>query len=311
MSQLIQIFIDNIVPILLIASIGIFVGRRFSIDPRPFGTLLFYILSPALVFNSLYTSQVGGDEFALLFIASLMFLFTMAAVTYLILRLVNVSARSRASVILASFAHNAGNFGLPLASFAFGPEVFSRAVIVFIANTVMGYSLGVIVASSGNPPQPGESILRRALMNVLKTPVIYAVALAFVLKGIELQLPLVIDRSVNLLAEATIPLMLIMLGLQLGQSARLDHPKLLSLGVSIKLLLAPLIAVGFSLLFGLNSLASAAFITQASMPTAVFTIILATEFDLDRDLSLNLILASTLLSPITLSVILLLLRQTL
>ncbi|MCZ7672099.1 MAG: hypothetical protein M5U34_35735 [Chloroflexi bacterium] len=42
-------------------------------------------------------------------------------------------------------------------------------------------------------------------------------------------------------------------------------------------------------------------IIEASMPTAVITIILATEFDLQPTAVTSIVIASTLLSPLTIS----------
>jgi predicted permease len=75
------------------------------------------------------------------------------------------------------------------------------------------------------------------------------------------------------------------------------------------LFLSPFLATGLALIAGLDTFAAIAFILQASMPTAVMTIVLATEFDLDQNLALNIILASTLLSPVTLSVLILILKK--
>jgi predicted permease len=80
-------------------------------------------------------------------------------------------------------------------------------------------------------------------------------------------------------------------------------------GTAIRLLLAPIVAVVFAALFSLEGAARFAFILQAGMPTAVLTIILAYEFDTDRDLALNLIMTTTLLSPITLTLLIYLLRN--
>jgi predicted permease len=63
------------------------------------------------------------------------------------------------------------------------------------------------------------------------------------------------------------------------------------------------------IMVGLNSPATIAVIMQASMPVAVATIILASEFELDHQLSLGMIMTSTLLSPVTLSILIYLLRR--
>jgi len=62
-------------------------------------------------------------------------------------------------------------------------------------------------------------------------------------------------------------------------------------------------------LFELAGPARFAFIVQAGMPTAVLTLVLAHQFDTDRDLTLSFIVTSTLISPLTLTVLIYLLRH--
>ena len=71
----------------------------------------------------------------------------------------------------------------------------------------------------------------------------------------------------------------------------------------MKLLLAPALMAGLALLLGFDGPARTALIIQGAMPTAVITIVFTNQFDLDGDLGLNLVMATTLLSPITLSVL--------
>jgi predicted permease len=63
------------------------------------------------------------------------------------------------------------------------------------------------------------------------------------------------------------------------------------------------------MVFGLNTLALIAFIMQASMPVAVATIIFANEFQLDQDQVLGGVVVSTLVRPVTLSILILLLQK--
>ena len=122
-------------------------------------------------------------------------------------------------------------------------------------------------------------------------------------------LPPALSRSSQLLADASIPLMLVLLGLQLGGFQKPDRWRLLLTGTVIRLLLAPLLAILCAALLDLGGAARLAFILQAGMPTAVLTLILAYEFDTDRDLALNLILTTTLISPISLTLLIYLLQN--
>ncbi len=304
MIELVNIFINNIAPVLIVAGVGYLAGRRFKIESASLAKLIFNVFSPALVFYSLYTNQIEGHEFGLLFLMIVLYQLGVAALSYLVLTLRGVPKVQRASVMLGSFSMNTGNFGLSVVSFAFGEAVLARAVVIYISNTIMNYTFGVFVASSGSRPP------HKALLNVLRVPAFYATVIAFLLLGFHVALPEPIFRSVTVLKDAAIPSMLVLLGLQMSQSLRVSRPALVSTGVLLKLAVAPLVGLGLALLFQLDNLSATALIMQTSMPAAVLTLILAKEYKLDEALSLNLIMVSTLVSPFTLSVIILLLQKT-
>lgn len=302
MIELIQIFVDNILPILIIAGIGFTVKRRFKVDSRTVSTLMFNVFSPSLVFSQILQSQITGDEFLRIFGGTMLFQIVIAGIAFIAASVQRASPTERANLMIGSFCLNAGNFGLSLVSFAFDQAVFSRAIVVFIANIATNYSLGTFIATNGHQS------LGKSLVSVLRTPAIWALVAALAVANLHIQLPLVLTRSIDSLGKAALPLMLVLLGLELGQFGRFGQYRLVATGVIIRLLVSPFLALGLALLLGITGPALTAFIIQTSMPTAVLTIIFTTEFDLERDLALNLIMVSTLLSPITLSILIYLLR---
>lgn len=302
MNELISIFVNNIAPVLIVAGVGYIAGKRLKVESRSIGQLIFNVFSPALVFFSLYDSKIGGEELTILLLLIAVFQLIMAGISFVAVRLYGADKMERAALMISSFCLNGGNFGLSIANFAFGEAVLARAVVVYIGNTVLNYTLGVFVASSGR--QAPLSALR----NILRVPAFYATLIAFLLRGFNIELPPVIFRSVVVLKDAAIPAMLVLLGLQLSETMRIYRWKLVSVGVIIKLLIGPVIGFALALLFNLNGAAAIALILQASMPTAVVTLVLAREYHLDETLTLNLIVATTLISPFTLSVIILILR---
>lgn len=301
--DLLHVFIDNIAPILLIAAIGYWAGKRLAVEPEPIGRLLFNIFSPALVFHSITTNTISPLEFGQLFLVMTIFVLLIAALAWLVAWVQGFSRIQQAGVVLSVMWPNDGNFGLPVVNFAFGPDVLARAVIMYVAVSILNYTVGLYVASSGH------STPREALNRVLRVPMIYMVIIALVVNITGFKLPVLLDRSVTLLSQATIPLMLVLLGLQLARSTRLQHPRLVGSSIGLRLLISPMIAALLGLVFNLNILALIAFVMQASMPVAVATIIFATEFHLDKDHILGSVLVSTLVSPITLSVLILLLQR--
>ncbi len=302
--QLFEIFIDNMIPVLAIAGIGLYLRRRFLVNPRMISRMMFNVFSPALTFNALYTREINGADFLRVYGGTLLLLWIIAGISWLVLRWQNITPTERAATLVSTFAFNGGNFGLSIVSFAFGAEALSYAVLAFVAGTSTAYTLGVYVSSNG------RASVWQSFSNVLRTPSVYALVLAFALKGVGIsELPLALSRTSQLLADAAIPLMLVLLGLQLGGFGKLSRLRLVALGSVLRLLLAPAIAIVIATLLDLGGAARFAFVLQAGMPTAVMTIVLATEFDTDRDLALSIILMTSFISPISLSVLIYLLQN--
>lgn len=298
MLELLNIFIDNMIPVLAIAAVGVILRRRLDISPAKISSMMFYVFSPALAFNAVYTRDISGGDFLRVYSATLALLALITVASFFFFRWQNIKPGERATTLVSTFVFNGANFGISIVSFAFGAEALTYAVIIYIAGSTVAWTLGVYVSSNG------KASMLNSFQSVLRTPVVYALALAFALKGAGIsELPPALSRTSQLLADASIPLMLVLLGLQLGGFHKPDRWRLLLSGTVIRLLLAPLVAVAVASLFDLSGAARLAFILQAGMPTAVLTIILAYEFDTDRDLALNLIMTTTLVSPITLSVI--------
>lgn len=301
-ADLITVFIDNIGPIFIIIGIGWLVGRYIAIDARQLGRMLFNVFTPALVFRSLSTSEVSLSEFGLLFGLMAFLIVLLAVLAFLVAKLQGSDRIAWSGVILAAICPNDGNLGLPIVNFAFGPEVLARAVVVYIAATILNFTLGVYIASSGqNSP-------RQALGSIFKIPVVYAVAAGFIVNNLHITLPVPLERTVMLMSQATIPVMVLLLGVQLAQAGRIQHLKLVISGVVLRLIAAPIIAVLLASALNLQDAAFSAFVMQASMPVAVATTVLAAEFNLNREQVVGSVVASTLFSPITLSVLILILR---
>ncbi|MCS7261385.1 MAG: AEC family transporter, partial [Anaerolineae bacterium] len=108
----------------------------------------------------------------------------------------------------------------------------------------------------------------------------------------------------GLLSQATVPFMLVVLGLQLSRTSLTGHLTPLALAVFVRLVLGPLIAIGLAALLGLSGLARQVSILQAAMPSGVMGSVLATLFGGDARFVAAAVLLSTLVSMVTLTVLL-------
>lgn len=304
MGELLNIFLRNIAPIMLIASLGFILGRTQNIDPRPLGRAAFYLFSPAFVFTLLANSRISPLELGQISLTMTLFASSMLVIAFIVANLRRSQPVQRAGLVLSAICPNNGNFGLPLIAFAFGDEVVARAAIIMITMVLWDNIAGVFVASSSSRS------IRAAAAQVMHVPAVYAALAGLAVNFLQLTPPTEILRPIELLGEAAVPTMLVVLGLQLARMTHIENINLVSIGVGLRLVLSPLVAFGLVLLLGLQAPASTAVIMQASMPVAVMTIVYSTEFGLDDQYASSTVVASTLLSPITLSILILLLQRT-
>lgn len=292
---LVSTFANNILPIILLSGAGFALGKLLQIDPRSLGRVVFYVFSPVLIFDLLLQNQLKISETAIVIAFALCFILTIGALTFLLGTFLKLERSALVAILITTMFANTGNYGLPLVSFAFGEQALSYAGIYFVTTTLLFYTLGVFLASLGHMS------FREAIVGLFKIPTLYALLLAVLINILNIEMPMPVSRAVELAAGGTIPLMLILLGVQLTQVEFSGNPRALQLSVALRLVVAPLAALLFAALFGLQGFPRQASVTQASMPSMVSATVLAAEYNLDSKLVTAVVFVSTLLSPFTLT----------
>ncbi len=288
-------------PIIIIIGLSALAARYLDIAPRSVSSLIIYLFSPMLVLHSMtYTALQPGDLLDIVGLA-LVLSVIMSVIGFGAARLLKLDRRAESAFVMTIVLMNAGNYGIPLNEFAYGVPGADRAMVYYIASALLGNTYGVYLASRGT------ASVRDSILNVFKLPLIYCFALGLVLNFAGVELPVPLERSSYLLGSAAVPAMLTLLGMQLARASLRGRiaPVLASAG--LRLLLAPAIALGLAVIFGITGLTRDVIIVESAMPTAVITSALAIQFDADGDFVASAILFSTAASVVTLSLLLALL----
>jgi predicted permease len=293
--NLLSLFSTNLLPILLCATAGFVLAKMMDLDTNTLSKVIFYIFSPALVFQLISYSELEQTAVVQMVGYALSSTIVVGLVTFLITKLFKFDRKTIVAILLTTMFTNAGNYGLSLNGFTFGEEALAYASIYFVSSATMIYTLGVAIASMG------KASLKEALLNLLKFPTLYALLIGVVYNVMDWQLPIAIGRAVDTLGDGAIPAMLVILGMQLGNAKLEGRLSTIGLATGIRLILGPVIAYAMSLLFLLEGPALQAGVSEASMPTAVMTIILATEFDVRPAFVSTVVAAATIFSPLTLT----------
>ncbi|MDP8257079.1 MAG: AEC family transporter, partial [Candidatus Alcyoniella australis] len=197
----------------------------------------------------------------------------------------------RGGVLSAAFG-NTGAINLPLSYLAFGDEGLRVAVLVMVVTAVLHYSLGIYSIAG-----------RRAGLELVRSPLLYA-AIAGSLAGLyQWQAPQWIGVTIQTLGQATIPLLLIMLGFQLSATPFTMFGKgaLIALGRSLGgvAIVWPLVV-----LLRLDGPLAAVLVISSSMPPAIVNFMLARRYNAAPELNAGAIMVGTGLALVISSLLL-------
>ncbi len=296
-----EITYEIIAPIFLVVGCAALVDRVFNVEPSGLSRMVIYLFTPFLVFDGMANTELKAGEAGQLIGTALGMSLGVALVAWLVARVAGYDRQLESAFVLTATVINAGNYGLPLNRLAFGEAGEERALVFFVVTVVVTNTLGVYLASRGSASG------REALLNVFKVPLPYAALLGVLVNVGDVTLPGPVAEASSIIAQAAIPGMLGVLGIQLSRTS-LQHvrdklrPVLIASG--LRLVVAPAIALGFVVALGMSGLTRDVSLVQSAMPTAVIGGVLAAEFGSDTEFVTATILISTLASMATLSLLL-------
>jgi hypothetical protein len=311
MNEFIDILLNVLAPIFMLVGASAFIGRRFKLDPRGVSTLLIYLFVPALSFKTLIQLDIRGIEdiitgdFGRVFIHTAILMVGMTALGMALTTWLKTGRRVGSAFSLVISMPNAGNYGIPMCTFAFGSDGGAFALLFYVSSSIVVNSVGTFVASSGGMG------FRQAAANIFRVPSIWGVIIALAMNILNIPLPQPLERSIFLAADATLPVMLSLLGFLLGQMdvRSLDVSwRLVALACVLRLVGGAVIGFILAGLLGFTGVLYAVAVLESAMPTAVMANALSAQFGSDTQFTSAVTLVSTLLSIGTMTLLIALLR---
>jgi malate permease and related proteins len=300
-NDILTVLTQNIFPIFVVAGLGYLVQRQVGLDKRTLSSIVFYCLSPALVFSSLVNSELPVAELGGMALFTLLSILLVGVIGLVLARLLRFNRIETAAFLIVLMFVNGGNYGMTLNLLRYGQDGLARAVVYYMTSTVLAYTIGVLIASMGR--LPWQAALRR----ILFLPPLHAAVFAVIVYLYNIPIPAPLLRGIDVAGAGAIPVMLILLGMQMADLRGRARWRLAIPAISTRLLLGPAVGLLVASSIGLTGLTRSVAIIEASMPTAVFSIILATEFDLQPEAVTSIVVGSTLLSPLTVATVIALL----
>ena len=302
-----QLFTDVCLPIFVSVGLGWALDRRFHLHLESLVKLNIYLMVPAFIFTRVLETELSGHDAMKIVAFAASTIAAMFLCSVITGRLLALAAGQKQALSLATMFYNCGNFGLPLVTLAFGHEGAAVQVYMLATMNVATFTVGLFMAQQRGE-SPGSHW--RALMKVLRQPTLYAVAAGALCRVFEVPVKSVtwLWQPLDLLQAGLIGFALLTLGVQMSQTKPAPFRAALWSAISIRLVLGPLIAVALVCLFGFPPLVAASLILASGAPTAVNTALLAHEFGGDVSFATSAVYYSTLLSLVTTTANLALLR---
>jgi predicted permease len=294
---------------MVVVALGYLVRRSYPLDPRSLNRVSLYVLTPCFVFVTLLRADVAGAEATRLTLQMILVMTVTMVGAFVAAVPFRLSGHQRSGFLLTSTFMNSGNYGLSVSRFAFGEIGVQYAVIGYLTQAILAQTLAVYLASAGRASRWA------ALGQVFRLPLIYAVLLALGLRFLGIRLDeangvvaVGLYRGVRLVADAALPILLLILGTQLTNREPIAAAGALVIAAILRLLVSIPLGYGAGVLLGLSGLPLYVGTMQAAMPTAVNMIVLAVEFDAWPEFVSNGVIVTTIGSLVSLTILIALFR---
>jgi hypothetical protein len=284
-----QLF-DIIAPVLACAAIG-FAWKKANMpfDMAMVTQLVTNIATPCLILASLTKLTIDMASFGQMALAMTLAVALFLALGWLGLRLAGLPAHTFLPAVALG---NTGNLGLPLCLFAFGERGLALGIALFAVNSMAQFTLGQAITAGS-----------LSLGRLVRTPVIYALALALVLMATGTRLPTFLDNAVGVLGQMAIPLMLLALGVSLA-SLGVGTIRLTAALAAARLLLGMGVGLFLGEVLALDPAERGTLIIQCAMPAAVFNYLWAQHYGRDAAAVAGIVVLSTAMSFLLLPLVL-------
>jgi predicted permease len=279
-----------IAPVAACAAAGFAWGRlRRPYDVAMATRLVMHVGAPCLVVSSFQKSALSRAALAEVGLAAVCVSVGVAVLALAALRLARLPLRTFLPSVVFQ---NTGNMGLPVCLFAFGDTGLALAIVVFLWVATANFTIGIAIYS-------GEHHIGR----FLRTPLVYATALALVLVLTGWRLPVWAARTVEILGGLAIPLMLLTLGFSLAGLRVRSLSRGFLVG-AMRFVFGFGVGLGVAHAFHLTGVARGVVILQASMPPAVINYMMAERYRRSPEDVAGVVSVATLLSLVVLPVVL-------
>lgn len=281
---------QTIFPLLAIVLVGFIYARKRPTDMSVANKANIDIFTPALIFAVMSAENFDLPNYYPLAFAAILVIVFSGILIWPLCRLIGVKPKTFLPPMMFS---NSGNLGIPLIVLAFGEAALPAAVVLFLVENLLHFTLGLYILDN-----------KTRLLNLLRMPMIIATIAGVAWSYTDWILPTPLRTFVDMLGQIAIPLMLFALGVRMT-SIDFTHWKIGVWGA----ILAPITGLAIALMlqpfFQLEPQHFAYLLLFAALPPAVLNYMVSERYNQEPHLVAAIVLignvGSLLFIPIVLA----------
>ena len=306
-----MLVVETLAPLVLLIGLGVclarirFLGPEFMAD---LNKLAFWIALPALLFTSA-NDAAAPDAQTWRLLAVLLggtVIITLAALGASLASRMPVGVRG--TLMQAAFRGNLAYIGIPVLAYSFsetqadgGSRAMGSAVIVMVLTMAFYNILAVIVLQTSNHSASGAD-WRKAARAIATNPLLLAGVLGLLVPMLGVILPLFLQRALESLGAAAVPIALMCIGGSLATTRLRGRRSWILTAALLKVAVLPALVFLMSRFAGLGPVEQRIALVLSSCPTAAAAFVMARQMGGDEALASGSIALSTLLSSVSLAV---------
>ena len=255
--------LEIVFPIFAIVLLGYAYARRYGPDMAAANRLNLDVFTPALIFSVLAGEGFELARYADLAFAALLVVAGSGMLAWPLARLLGVPVKV---FVPPMMFNNSGNMGLPLALSAFGDAALPAAMILFLVENTLHFTVGNAMLTGHVHP-----------LRLLKMPMLVATLAGLAVAVSEVTLPGAVRETIGLLGQIAIPLMLFALGVRMTGIDLTDW-RVGLVGAIVCPASGLLVALPVAAVVGLTDPQWAQLMVFAALPPAVLNFLLAERY---------------------------------
>ena len=286
---MIEKLIAIVFPIFALIGVGYFYARRHAPDMAAANKINLEIFTPVLIFSVLSNEDFQLAAYADLALAGMIVVLGSGLIAWPVARLAGWSTKVFVPPMMFT---NSGNMGLPLALLAFGESALPAAMILFLVENTLHFTVGNAMLEGRVHP-----------LVLLRMPMLQATLAGLLVAAFNITVWQPLAVAVDLLGQVSIPLMLFALGVRMT-SISLSYWRI---GL-VAAVVCPISGLVMTLLagplLGLEGMQWQQLLVFGVLPPAVLNYMLADRFNIAPDVVASIVLLANLASVVSVPLVL-------